>query len=208
MPQAIAVTRPFYDETTSYLHRWNLEVVKHARAKSTSVADLDQKRANRKDLESVIRKLNPEIIILNGHGAEDSILGQDNEVLIKVGENEYILKNSIVFSLSCSSAKVLGPASIKAGAKAYIGYRKDFIFAYTDGYSTRAEQDPLAKLFLEPTNKIAISLVSGNSPEDSHQRGINAFLKNLQQVLLSDSSEGYIARFLVWDLTNQTCLQK
>lgn len=207
MFQAITITRPFYDPTTSYLHRWNLEVVKHAKTKSSRVADLEQKRANREELENVIRKLNPEIIILNGHGAEDRMLGQDNEVLIKVGENEYILKNSIVFSLSCRSAKVLGHASIKAGAKAYIGYKEDFIFAYTDGYSTRAEQDPLAKLFLEPTNKIAMSLISGNSPEESHQHGINAFLKNLQQVLLSNSSEGYIARFLVWDLTNQTCLQ-
>lgn len=208
MPHAIAITRPFYDDTTSYLHRWNLDVVKYARTTSSSVVDLDQKRASRKELESVVRKLNPEIIILNGHGTGDSILGQDNEVLIKVGENEYILKNSVVFSLSCSSAKVLGPASIKVGAKAYIGYKEDFIFVYTDGYSTRAEQDPLAKLFLEPTNKIAMSLVSGNSPKDSHQRGLNAFLKNLQQVLLSESSEGYIARFLLWDLTNQTCLQK
>lgn len=207
MPQAIAITRPFYDDTTSYLHRWNLEVVKHARNKSNSVVDLDKKRANRKELESVIKKLNPEIVIFNGHGKEDTIFGQDNEVLIKVGENEYILKNSIVFSLSCSSAKVLGPASIKAGARAYIGYKEDFIFAYTEGFSTRAEQDPLAKLFLEPTNKIALSLVSGNSPEDSHKRGINSFLKNLQQVLLSTSSEGYIARFLVWDLSNQTCIQ-
>jgi len=208
MPHAIAITRPFYDDTTSYLHRWNLEVVKHARITSSSVADLDRKRASRKELESVIKKLNPEILILNGHGAQDCILGQDNEVLVKVGENEYILKNSIVFSLSCSSAKTLGPASIKVGTKAYIGYKEDFIFAYTDGYSTRAEQDPLAKLFLEPTNKIAMSLISGNSPEDSHQRGLNAFSKNLQQVLLSDSSEGYIARFLFWDLTNQTCLQR
>lgn len=207
MPQAIVITRPFYDPTTSYLHRWNLEVVKHARAKADSVADLEQERANRKELESVINKLSPEVVILNGHGAADTILGQDHKILIKAGENEYLLKNSIVFSLSCSSAKILGPAGIKAGARAYIGYNEDFIFAYTEGYSTRAEQDPLAKLFLEPTNKIAIALINGNSPVQSHKQGVNAFLKNLEQVVSSDSSEEYIARFLIWDLSNQTCLQ-
>ena len=120
MPQAAVITRPFYDPTTSYLHRWNLEVVNYAKTRLKSVADLQHKKANRKDLESYIKKLKPEVIILNGHGSKDSILGQDEDVLIKVGENEYILKNSIVFSLSCSSAKVLGPASIKKGAKAYI----------------------------------------------------------------------------------------
>ncbi len=207
MPQAAVITRPFYDPTTSYLHRWNLDVVKHAKDRVGTIADLAEKKAKRKELESYIKKLKPEVVILNGHGSEDSVFGQDGEILIKVGDNEYILKNSIVFSLSCSSAKVLGPASIKRGAKAYIGYKNDFIFAYTDSYSTRAEQDPLAKLFLEPTNKIAMSLISGNSPKDSHQRGIDAFSKNLEKVLLSDSSEEYVARFLVWDMINQTCIE-
>ncbi|KKQ35442.1 MAG: hypothetical protein US51_C0005G0005 [Microgenomates group bacterium GW2011_GWA2_37_6] len=206
MPQAIVITRPFYDETTSYLHRWNLDVVKQAKAKSNSVADLKYKRANRKELESIVKKLKPEVIILNGHGSSDTILGQGDEVLIKAGKNEHILKNSNVFSLSCSSAKVLGPASIKAGAKSYIGYKEDFVFAYPKDYATRAEQDPLAKLFLEPTTKLATALVNGNPPEDCHEIGINAFLKNLQQVLLSNSTEEYVARFLVWDLTNQVYL--
>ena len=206
MPQAIVITRPFYDETTSYLHRWNSDVVKQAKDKSIRVADLKGKRANKKELESVVKKLEPEVIILNGHGTSDTIFGQDNKILIKTGENEYVLKNSNVFSLSCSSAKILGPASIKAGAKSYIGYKEDFIFAYTEDYSTRAEQDPLAKLFLEPTTKLATALVNGNSPEDCHKIGVNAFLKNLEQVLLSNSTEDYVARFLVWDLTNQVCL--
>lgn len=171
------------------------------------MADLAEKKANRKELESYIKKLEPEVVILNGHGSEDSIFGQDGEVLIKAGENEYILKNSTVFSLSCSSAKILGVASIKKGTKAYIGYKNDFIFAYTEGYSTRAELDPLAKLFLEPTNKIAMLLISGGSPKNAHQRGIEAFSKNLQQVLLSNSSEEYVARFLVWDMANQVCIE-
>ncbi len=206
MPQAVVITRPFYDLTTSYLHRWSLDVVTQVRDGSSSVVDLEGKRANRKELESVIKKLKPEVIILNGHGAADLMLGQDHKVLLKVGENEYILKDSNVFVLSCSSAKILGPASIKAGAKAYIGYKEDFIFVCSEGYSTRAEQDPLAKLFLEPTNKIAIALANGNSPEDCHKIGINAFSKNLQQVLLSTSTEKYVARFLIWDITNQVHL--
>lgn len=206
MPQSAIITRPFYDPTTSYLHRWNLSVVKYARTVLKSVADLDEKNANRKNLESYIKKLKPELIILNGHGSEDSVLGQGGDILIKVGENEYILKGSVVFSLSCSSAKVLGPASTKKGAKAYIGYTQDFIFAYTDGYFTKAEQDPLAKLFLEPTNKIATSLIAGNSPKDSHQKGLKFFQKNLEKVLLSNSSEEYVARFLIWDMIHQTCL--
>ncbi len=208
MPQALVITRPFYDPTTSYLNRFNLEVVKNAEKKLRSVVDLEGKRANKKEFESVIKKMKPDLIIINGHGNAELVLGNSsNEILVKVGENEYILKDAVVFSLSCSSAKVLGKASISAGAKAYIGYDEDFIYAYTDGFSTRAEQDPLAKLFLDPTSKIANSLVDGYSPEEAHVRGRTAFIENLQKVLLSNSKDEYLARYLIWDLTNQVCLQ-
>lgn len=207
MPQSIVITRPFYDNTTAYLHRWNKRVVKEARENSTSFADLEQKRANKKEFESVVKKLKPDLILLNGHGGSDEILGNGHSTLIKVGDNEYVLKNSVVYALSCSSAKVLGPACMRAGANAYIGYKEDFIFVFSEGYSTRAEQDPLAKLFLEPTQKIALHLVNGNSPKDSHDKGISEFQKNIQKVLLSNSTEKYVARFLVWDLVNQVCLQ-
>jgi hypothetical protein len=207
MPQSLLITRPFYDLTTSYLNKFSLEVVKNAKIKLRSVVDLNEKRANRKEFESVLKKVKPDLVIINGHGNSELVLGNSSsEVLVKVGENEYILKDTVVFSLSCSSAKKLGVSSIEAGASAYIGYNEDFIFAYTEGYSTRAEQDPLAKLFLDPTNRIANSLIEGYSPEDAHKRGVNAFLENLQKVLLSNSKEEYLARYLVWDLTNQVCL--
>lgn len=207
MPQSIVITRPFYDNTTAYLHRWNKLVVEEIKRRSSSFADLEYQRVNKKEFESVVKKIKPNVILLNGHGGPDEILGDNHSTLIKVGVNDYILKNSVVYALSCSSAKVLGPACIRAGAKAYVGYKEDFIFAFTEGYSTRAEQDPLAKLFLEPTQKIAIHLVNGNSSKDSHEKGIREFQKNIQKVLLSNSTEKYVARFLVWDLVNQVHLQ-
>ena len=154
----------------------------------------------------VIKKIKPNLIVLNGHGSSDMILGQNDEILVKVGENEYILNNALVYALSCGSAKTLGPASVSAGAKAYIGYTEDFIFFVTDNYSTRPEQDPTAKLFLEPTNIIVNALINGNTAENSHQKGLNQFTKNIQAVLSSSSSEEYLARYLIWDMISQVCL--
>ena len=62
-----------------------------------------------------------------GHGSPDCVTGGNREVLVKVGENENILDSTIVHSLSCSSASILGPKSVKAGAKAFIGYNQDFV---------------------------------------------------------------------------------
>ncbi len=206
MPQALVITRPFYDPATSYLHRWSIKVVKFARSKINHVSDLDTKRANRKEFESVISKLAPDVIIINGHGTPDSVLGQNNEVLIKAGVNEQILKGANVYALTCDSGKVLGPASVKAGARGYIGYSQPFVFAtMSEEYSTTAEHDPLAKLFLEPVSEIALSLIAGNTVQEAHKKGQNSFIKSFQSVLLSNSKEEYLARFLAWDIQSQVC---
>jgi len=206
MANTLLVTRPFYDPTTSYLHYWNLNIIDTAKRKSMKVIDLDSKRANKKELTSVIEKVRPSLVLLNGHGNDNMILGQDGEILIKVGENEYILNNCLIYALSCKSAKVLGPSSIKAGAKAYIGYVEDFIFFVENDYSTRPQSDPIAGLFLKPTNIIVESLIKGHAAGKAEENGRREFNKNIQSVLSSKSSEGYLARFLIWDMIHQVCL--
>lgn len=205
MPQAVVITRPFYDPATSYLYKWGEKIVDLAKSLVGRIADLKENRASRKELESVVRKLQPEVIIIYGHGFSDRVFGQDGNVLIKVGENESILKNSNVFSLTCDSGKILGPASIVAGANGYIGYSEPFVFVTSHGYATRADQDPLAKLFLDPTNEIAASLIKGNTVRNANDKGINLFIKNYETVLLSNSKDEYLARFLAWDIRNQVC---
>lgn len=203
MPQAVIITRPFYDFATSYLHRWGLDVYKHAKSTVPHVSDLEHKKATRKNLESYITKLKPEVVIIFGHGGTDCVLGQDNEELIKVGVNEYILKDCAIYALTCDSGSKLGPASMKAGAKGYIGYSQPFVFATAPHFSTNAQNDPIASLFLSPTIDIAKSLISGNSVKSAHDKGISSFIKNLEKVLLSKSKEEYLARFLAWDIKHQ-----
>lgn len=207
MAHTLLVTRPFYDFTTSYLNKWNLNIIATAKKNNLKISDLEYKRSNRKELMSVIKKLNPDLIVLNGHGEGDRILGQDDEILIKVGDNEYILKNCVVYALSCRSAQSLGPSSIKAGAKAYIGYMQDFIFFTDNEHDTHPQLDPIAKLFLEPTNMIVDALISGNNPEYADEQGKKGFMKNIYSILSTrSSSEEYLARFLWWDMSNQVCL--
>jgi len=155
-----------YDPTTYYLFHWSQKVIDFAEKKNINIIDLQGERANKKEFTNIVVKRRPYLVLFNGHGTKDSIDGHNNETLIKAGENEDLLKNKIIYALSCETAK----------------------------------------LFLEPSNQITISLLKGHTTGDSHQRSQNSFLKNIQKLLSSESAETYLARFLVWDMRHQVCL--
>ncbi len=112
MSGSLLVTRPNFDLTTRYISAWAEKVIEFAKLKNKKVFDLAKSRANLKEFESVIRKQDPGLIFLNGHGNENQVTGQNNQVLLALGNNEDLLKNKSVYALSCRSGKSLGPGSI------------------------------------------------------------------------------------------------
>lgn len=179
-----------------------------AEKKNIQVLDLKRDRANLKELKSRILKMKPSLIILNGHGDERSVMGYDNKILIKVELNEGLLKNKIVYAVSCRSAKKLGPKSIQAGASVYIGYTGDFIFCHDVHKVTHPLDDIIAKLFLEPSNQVSVSLIKGNMAEGAYKRSQGFFLRNIQKLLSSQGSmeSNQYAKYLWWDMKHQVCL--
>lgn len=126
MNHRLLITRPNSDLTTRYISTWAKKIIDFAQEKGDIIFDLDKKRANRNELESMIAKNDPTIIFFNGHGDYDFVAGQNDEELIRAGDNTAVLKAKVVYVLSCRSGKILGPNSIKYGADAYIGYDEDF----------------------------------------------------------------------------------
>jgi len=109
------ITRPEHDDTTHYLSNWSKETIKLAEERGGKVLDLHGERANKSEFESKMKKFSPNIVMLNGHGNIDLVMGHQNQILLKAGLNEDLLNSKIVYALSCKSAKVLGPKSIQAG---------------------------------------------------------------------------------------------
>jgi len=206
MRKLFLITRPQYDPTTHYLFHWSQKVIDFARKRDIEIIDLRGKRANKKELTSVILKRCPRLVLFNGHGSEDLIGGQDNEILIKSGENEDLLKDKIIYALSCETAKLLGPQSVAGGTVSYLGYDEVFIFYYSNDKISKPLKDERAELFLEPSNQVAISLLKGHTTGEAHQRSKKSFLKNIQRLLTSESAKTYLIRFLVWDMRHQVCL--
>jgi len=183
----ILITRPNYDPGTNYLFYWSRSVIDLAEKRKVKVLDLSGEKANKKDFASYIRKHNPKLIFFNGHGNQKSVMGQDDEVLVDVNESS-ILFGAIIYARSCEAAGKLGPQSVKNGAVAFIGYTRKFTIGYAPEKITRPLEDSVAKLFLEPSNLIPISILKGASVGNAHLRSQKAMFKNLAFMLSSAAS--------------------
>lgn len=208
MRKKLLITRPEHDDTTYYLSSWSKKALDVAHSKGIKVLDLNQKRACRNEVEGMLTSQKPELIIFNGHGSENIISGHNNDPLIIAKANEQLLKGTITYAVSCKSARKLGPKSVEKGTRSYIGYIDDFIFFYDPNKFSRPLEDNTAGLFLEPSSKLTVSLIKGNTAGESCIRSKQSFQKNIRKLLSSEvtKEETSLARYLWWDLKNQVCL--
>jgi len=206
MNKILLITRPKHDVTVRYLFYWAERIIELAKEKSITVLDLKEKRANCKELISMLQKKEPSLVFFNGHGDDNSITGHDNEVLLAVGKNEQLLISKIVYALSCKSGKILGHKSIQGGAFGYIGYDEDFIFVVDQDKIREPLKDKTAELFLEASNQVMICLIKGHNIRYSSERSKNIFRENALKLASSESHDNYLAPYLLWDMQHQVCL--
>src|SRR3989344_6107208 len=204
----LIVTRPYYDVAIKYISSWAEDVISFAKTKRVDVVDLDKEKANKKDFESRVKKLQPNLIFLNGHGADDCICGQDDQILVKAGDNHDILQGKITYSVSCSSGKELGPEVIKDGKSTFIGYEKEFVLLGNLRYKGKLNDDPIAKPFMESSNLVLLSLLKGNKAKESSDRSKAKFEEHVSK--LSSSTADFdtlrAMQALRWNARHQVCL--
>lgn len=210
MSRILLITRPKYDEATTYLFYWSKLVIKLAINKGNRVIDLADKKANKVEFIGRLNKVKPDFLFLNGHGSPTTIFGQDDKSLLTTKDKLKISNKLVIYSRSCNCASLLGPHCLNNGAKAFIGYLQPFIFVYNPSSITRPWTDKNAELFLDPSNRVVTTLLKGHSPEEANRRSKEAFKKNIQKLLTSETPKEYSAaiRFLFWDMTYQVCLKK
>ena len=207
MSNTALVTAPSSDPTTRYISAWALETIKGLKSKQLQFILLKKDRATASILESMLKKHNPSLLFLNGHGGPDFVCGHNEEVLVKSGKNEIILEGVVVYALSCSSAKILGQAAVVAGAVAYIGYNEDFIFFISPEKISRPREDKTAEMFLTPANHVVVALAKGHTAGEATDTAKDYFLKSIKKLISSESSsdEREYIRYLIWDMRNLVC---
>lgn len=205
---SLLITRPDHDPTTRYFSGWSEKVLKVAKDKHQKIIDLRGDKATKREFEGRIAKLNPSLVMLNGHGSTTAIGGQDNEVLIEAGENEHMLHSRITYAVSCSCGKELGPEAVKRGDGAFIGYDDEFTFTSSRKYISKPQEDKRAKPFMDASNHVAISLLKGHKASDASKRSKEMFEKSYKEMLSSDADPNALqdARLLWWNMSHQVCL--
>ena len=205
MGNSLLVTRPEDDPGTRYLSKWSEKIIDEAKRKSITVYDLKRDKANKKRVVGILENRNPKLVVLNGHGSEDSVTGHATEILISKADHNAI-KDKIIYARACSSGKQLGPHAVANGTLAYLGYDEEFAFVFNEEYVAHPLNDPTAALFLEPSNYIAISLLKGHSAGDANERSKNLFRKNIAGLLSGGTGDFDAIRWLYWDMIHQVCV--
>ncbi len=173
--------RPAHDEVTSYLHYYSKVLMKDSLDKGFITINKEKQDANKTIVTSIILKNKPKFIMFNGHGSPTIICGHKDEILIELGDNENLLKDKIVYSLSCSSAAELG-RKVSNDKNTFIGFTEDFALGMDTNSQTSIHRDKRAKLFLEPSNLLVKSLLKGNSAIEAVKKAKEQMKKNISEL--------------------------
>lgn len=193
------MTAPRHDTTTEYLSAFSVSIENSCYKKGILCKSLKNESANKNEFEKTLSKLNCNLVVLNGHGSEEAIAGHKNEILVKAGENEKILKEKIVYARSCEAASILGKKIIENSQGCFIGYNLPFEFYFDENWIGNPIKDNTAKLFLESSNLVPLSLIKGNSSNESHERAKRQMLKNIKKVLRTKNKESFAIAESLWN---------
>ena len=129
-----------FEYLMDYAYWTGAEIVDYSHNDDLRIHELNESRANRNELKNFLDFYNPRFFFHFSHGGADLLTGQDMSVLISCNDfnengihysaNHILLRNRVVYTLSCSSARELGPKTVELGCIAYIGY-KDPLWAVT-----------------------------------------------------------------------------
>lgn len=163
MVKTMLITRPTYEPTVNYLHSFSNGPVSIWRSlKEFHVTDLEGKDATRANFESRLEKEKPKLIFLNGHGSKKNVCGHNGEVILDT-KNVSLTKDSIIYAISCDALDTLGPATIKNGAKAFIGYSASFMLIKDPSRTGNPNKDKNARPFKRVCLILINALVNGFS---------------------------------------------
>lgn len=201
------VTRPDYEPGVRYLTAWADELIADARRRSIDVVDLKGKKACRTEVEGRLRKIKPALVVLNGHGSDDSVTGQDGEILIQARDNAELLKGKVTYAVSCNSAAVLGEEVAMQKASTYIGYEKQFAILHSKAHMSHPISDPLAAPFRDFSNQIVKGLLKGHGAADCVNKAKASGSQKVNSLLSSvaDPDTRAVARYLWWDIGCLVC---
>lgn len=208
--RVVIVTNPSHDAITQYIHSWFEVVIDSIKKQPNAfeVYELKNSKVTRENLIKLVEEKNPNLILFHGHGSSKAIGGFESNILIACDDNEKLLENKIIHSLTCNSGEILGPKCVSCGTKAFIGYKKEFKFVHL-GKTTSLSQksDPVAELFLLPALEVDKALLEGSSLKQAHLRSKKMYADHFMIFLANKNPKLDMCKGRIYhDMINQVVL--
>lgn len=202
----LLLTRPRYDTPTHYLFYWAGLLIDEAKSRAVEVIDLDKNKAKQKKLHSYLAKQPIDVVILNGHGNQEAVAGQD-EIILSVGNGTDLLKDKTIFVRACDAGTILGKEIMSKGARGFVGYIQPFMFPIDKESFNKPLEDQLAAPVLRCSNQVGLSLIKGKSAEEANKDSLDKYTETIDQYSSSQAINSFLLPILLWNMKNQVCYQ-
>ncbi len=205
MAKQFLITRPRHDKETSYLHSFSKAIIQIATEdQAMRLTELDGSLANRREVEAALSTKDQTLAFFNGHGDEETVYGHEDKPILD-RNNVPLTDKKIIYALACSSLVTLGKLAIQNGARAYIGYRDEFMWVGDPSTSAVPDKDKNAAPFRKVCHILIRSLVTGISTGKSLEKTRAEYRRLIKAYGTSeDDPFGDVAAIgfaLSWDLT-------
>lgn len=205
--KSILFTRPNYDPSTACLYYFSQKLIEQIKeAGEYNIINLEKEMVDKENFEKAIKKTNPRLIVLNGHGFKYAVCGHDDTEILN-RSNIYLLDSRIAYAVACDSTEELGKIAINEGnADAYIGYEANFMVVIEPSRSSTPSKDKNLKVFIKPYATLILSLISGFTVEKSIDETKKVLISLIREYgvygIRDKFGDAPLIRFaLYWDLT-------
>ena len=169
----ILIGRCSHDDKVKYPYYWMEKVKKEAKKLGFDVIDLKDINFDRNKLISMLKEKQPFMVILCGHGNDSSVFGHNNQKVMELCNEDYLLKNKIVYVISCYTANELSKSARNKGCKHYIGW--DILLDIPAKENTTPEKDDYAQPCMEAMTLLPISILKGDDINMAYNKCYDKF---------------------------------
>lgn len=166
------------DSIVKFPFYWSEEIIKEAEELGFKVIDLKRENFIEEKLTKHINEKNPLLVFLNGHGDEISAMGFQQQPVLILNKNDYLLKGKIAHIISCKTALLLGQFAVEKGCKGYIGYQGLFLFKNIHPDPTK---DLFSTLFMEAVNVTSKYLLKNLDVKEAFLKSQEIYSKYIEE---------------------------
>lgn len=200
MKKGILITLPTSDDVTEYLSAFSKEIIENSKDKQIPIKQIKGKDVTKESVGPIIKNLDYQMLIFNGHGSPNEIRGHKNRELICAGKNDFLLIDRITYARSCWAVMKLGEICMKHSKKGcFIGYKIPFMFLINKNWVANPLKDNIAKVFFDTSNLIPIGLIKGHTAKESNENSKKSMLKAINKALKKKDKDSQIIAETLWN---------